>query len=270
MRAFLLRSTAATATLLFNVGCRQAPLEIRDIVTVYRFENVRIVDEVAERGRLDEWDKIVGVLKQGKLMSLPGEGEHPSRALYAAESLVRHDAQASEEFRTGVPGMAGATIAYAYKDQKRVGNILIRDYIALLKAGSIRDLETIHRGLETLSQKKFGASERVEFKITEAECQLGYISNYVQPEIEITLRGRTDPRATVTLFKHVGDQIKLSGPDWETVILLVPDHNFVYGYSTVTTPRGESVTKYFRINVFTQHEESLDGYEFDRLRRNEP
>lgn len=250
-------------------GCEAPPRAIEDIVTVYRFENVRTIEDVPSVGTLDEWKYILEAMGKGKLKSLPGDDDDPHRALKAVRKLVQRDCDVVGEFRARRTDVHHDKIAYAYKDIRRLDKTLVRDYVAVAQVESLRDLEIIHGALHALSQKTIG-NERVEFKIIEGECQLGYLSNYVLPDIEIVLRGRTDPRAETHLFTQEGKEEVFKGDSWKITIRLVPGHNYVYGYSKITTPRGERIPKHFRINVFTQREETLDKKEFWVLKDSEP
>ncbi|MGB0714919.1 MAG: hypothetical protein ACPGXK_03520 [Phycisphaerae bacterium] len=151
--------------------------------------------------------------------------------------------------------------------ERTVGGTIVRQYLADLTVANLDDLKAIDRDIRALSKQKFNGGERVEFEFLHASANLAYASSFIMTGLDIILRGVTSPGAQVTIYLHDGSKRR---PDvsrygkWSLPVKVRPNHRYFYGYATGKESR---VTKYFRIDIFSQEQEDVTADRFEGLRR---
>jgi hypothetical protein len=127
--------------------------------------------------------------------------------------------------------------------------------------GSAGDLGRIEAELQRLASQH-SAERRLDFNLERA--QMLYRSNFVAADLEVRLRGVTQPGFDVGIFtspgrKAAGTVAGRSGA-WTVRLPTVPEHRYVYGYSQ--DPEGRVRTRFFKIDVSQMQQETVTREEF--------
>lgn len=140
----------------------------------------------------------------------------------------------------------------------------VRSYKAVVNVPTIAAVDRIQADLEQLSSKRV-AGDRIHFAL--ANLQADYRSNILTAGVESIVGGYATPGYTVLVhpFEGAPPARTKAGSDgrWTQRLSTLPQTRWVY--ASVQDPARKLPDKFYRINISTQQQESIDASEYARL-----
>lgn len=154
--------------------------------------------------------------------------------------------------------------------ERTVDGTVVRQYLADLTVNKLDELKAIDREIRNLARKQLKSGERIQFEFLHASANMAYASSFIKSGLDIVLRGVTNPGATVTIYLHDGTncnpEVSRYG-QWSLAVKVRPNHRYFYGFAE---GKDSKVTKYFRIDIFSQEQGDVTADAFEGLRRRSP
>ena len=141
----------------------------------------------------------------------------------------------------------------------------VKDYTAEVELPNYGKIDDVNMDIREIGQRDFDG-ETIEFVETAAETnRITYRTNWVFAGVQITVSGRTDPDAKVTLITAEGgnattDTVSVdSSGQWSRHVNIPEGHRYVYGYSKSSKPE---IVKCFRIDITSGRHEAITSRTF--------